>query len=142
MKVTTAQENGLIGLTLDPKFSENHWLYPQLRPSASAGCGKFAGAINHGHTLRFNNVTMDRVKKLTLRVASAGAGGAIEIHLDKPDGPLVATADVTVNGDWEKWYERTVDVVETKGRHDLFVRFVNPKTSSALMNLDSIYFHP
>lgn len=108
--------------------------------SGSAGGGKFAGAINHDHYLRFNGVPLDRVRRLTLKVASAGAGGAIEVHLDKPDGPLLATAPVEVNGEWEKWYDRTVELPETKGRHDLFFRFVNPKTSAALMNLDSIYF--
>jgi cytochrome c len=115
---------------------------PQLLMSGSAGGGKFCGAINNGHFLRFNAITLDRVKKLTFRVASAGAGGAIEIRLDKPDGPLLATAGVEVNGGWEKWYERTVDLPETKGRHDLFFRFVNAKNAGGLMNLDSIYFHP
>jgi cytochrome c len=115
---------------------------PQLLMSGSAGGGKFCGAINNGHFLRFNALTLDRVKKLTFRVASAGAGGAIEVRLDKPDGPLLATADVEVNGGWEKWYERTVDLPETKDRHDLFFRFVNAKNAGGLMNLDSIYFHP
>lgn len=115
---------------------------PQLLGSGAAGGGKFIGAINHGHHLRFSNVALDRVKRLTLKVASAGAGGAIEVHLDKPDGPLLATADVEVNGEWEKFYERTVDVPETKGRHDLYFRFVNEKNQGGLMNLDSVYFHP
>lgn len=30
--VTTAQENGLIGLPLDPNFAENHWIYFQYSP--------------------------------------------------------------------------------------------------------------
>lgn len=116
---------------------------PQKLDSGSASGGKFIGAINHGHFLRFHGVSLDRVKQVTLRVASAGAGGQIELRLDRPDGPLVATADVEVNGAWENWYERTVDVslAEVKGRHDLFVRFVNPQNQNALMNLDSLYFH-
>jgi cytochrome c len=27
--ITTAQENGLIGLALDPNFAQNHWIYLQ-----------------------------------------------------------------------------------------------------------------
>jgi cytochrome c len=115
---------------------------PQVLGSGSAGGGKFIGAINHDHFLRFNGITLDRVKKLTLKVASAGAGGEIEIRLDKPDGPLLGKVSVEVNGQWEKFYEKTVDLAETKGRHDLFVRFVNEKNQGGLMNLDSIYFHP
>ncbi|MCE9533170.1 MAG: PQQ-dependent sugar dehydrogenase [Planctomycetes bacterium] len=115
---------------------------PMILGGATAGGGKFIGAINHDHYLRFNGISLDRVKRLTLRVASAGAGGKIEVHLDQPDGPLLATADVEVNGEWEKFYERTVDIPETKGRHDLYFRFVNEKNQGGLMNLDSIYFHP
>ena len=29
IKITTEQENGLIGLTLDPNYSDNHWIYLQ-----------------------------------------------------------------------------------------------------------------
>ena len=32
IKITTEQENGLIGLTLDPNFSDNHWIYLQYSP--------------------------------------------------------------------------------------------------------------
>lgn len=112
----------------------------QILGSGNAGGGKFVGAINHGHFVRINNITLDRVKKLTLKVASAGAGGAIEVRLDKPDGTLVATAPVEVNGQWEKFYDRTVDLPETKGRHDVFFVFTNPSKASGLMNLDSINF--
>lgn len=114
---------------------------PQALGSGAASGGKFIGAINHDHYLRFNSVPLDKVKRLTLRVASAGAGGVIEIHLDKPDGPLLGKADVEVNGEWEKFYERTIDLPATPGRHDLYVRFVNEKNQGGLMNLDSVYFH-
>ncbi|PQO31395.1 glycosyl hydrolase [Blastopirellula marina] len=35
--VTTAQENGLIGLALDPKFEDNHWIYLQYSPPEFSG---------------------------------------------------------------------------------------------------------
>ena len=37
IKITTEQENGLIGLTLDPKFSDNHWVYLQYSPPDFSG---------------------------------------------------------------------------------------------------------
>jgi len=113
---------------------------PQLLGSGSAGGGKFVGAINHGHYLRFRGMTLDQVRRLTFKFASAGAGGAVEVRLDQPDGPLLVTVPVEVNGQWEKWYERTVDLPETKGRHDLIIVFVHPAKAGGLMNLDSILF--
>lgn len=37
VEVTTAQENGLIGLALDPNFAENNWLYLQYSPPEFSG---------------------------------------------------------------------------------------------------------
>jgi cytochrome c len=76
-----------------------------------------------------------------LKVTSAGSGGSIEIRLDKPDGELLATVPVEVNGSWDKFYERTVEIPETKGRHDVYFVFVHPNKAGGLMNIDSIYFH-
>jgi cytochrome c len=115
---------------------------PQILGSGAAGGGKFIGAIDHGHFLRFRNVSLERVRRLTLRIASAGAGGSIEIHLDQPNGPLLASTEIEVNGQWEQFYDRTVDLPETNGRHDLVVRFVHPQKAGGLMNLDSIDFRP
>lgn len=115
---------------------------PQLLGSGSASGNKFAGAINHGHYLKFAGIPFDRVRKLTLRVASAGAGGSIEVRLDRPEGELVATVPVEVNGNWEQFYEKTAELPEIKGRHDLFIRFTHPQNAGGLMNLDSIFFQP
>ena len=70
------------------------------------------------------------------------SGGAIEIHRDAIDGELLATAPVEVNGKWEEFYDRTVDLPAQTGRHDLFFKFVNEKSPGGLMNLDTIHFLP
>jgi cytochrome c len=114
----------------------------QILGSGTAGGGKFIGAINHGHYLRINGISFDRVKHLTLKVASAGAGGSIEVRLDKPDGELLATVPVEVNGQWEKFYDKSTDIPATTGRHDVYLVFTHPGKAGGLMNLDSINFLP
>ncbi|MDA1232128.1 MAG: carbohydrate-binding protein [Planctomycetota bacterium] len=84
---------------------------------------------------------MDDIASVTLRVASAGAGGQIEIRLDQPDGELLAIADVEVNGNWEQFYDRNVTLKKSSGRHDVIVRFIHPQQAAGLMNLDSVHFH-
>ena len=113
---------------------------PQVLASGTAGGGQFMGAINHGHTLRFRDIAMDEVGAVTCRVASAGAGGQIEVRLDRPDGELLATADIEVNGQWEQWYDRQITLTKTPGTHDVIIRFVHPQQAGGLMNLDSIHF--
>jgi cytochrome c len=114
---------------------------PQILGSASAHGEKFLGAINHDHHIVLRDIRLDDVDRLTARVASAGAGGRIEVRCDSRDGQLLAEFDVEVNGNWEEWYERTADFRGPAGRHDLHVRFVNPQNRNALMNLDSLRFH-
>ena len=114
----------------------------QVLGSGNASGGKFIGAINHGHSLRFRGIAMERVKHVTLRIASAGAGGSIEIRLDEPDGALLASTEIEVNGQWEQFYDRTVELPATEGRHDMIVRFVHAKQAGGLMNLDSVNFQP
>lgn len=113
---------------------------PMVLGSGNASAGRFIGAINHGHVLRFRSVLMDDVRKLLLRIASAGSGGSIEVRLHQPDGPLLASTEIMVNGDWEKFYDRTVEFDAVSGRHDLIVRFTHPGQAGGLMNLDSIDF--
>ena len=125
---------------------------PQILSSGKAGGEKFVGAINHGHTLRFKAINFDQIQTATLKIASAGSGGAIELRVDNSEGPLLATIEVEVNGNWEEFYERTVelnkevptsengDSTSLTGHHDLFVVFTHPNKAGGLMNLDAIDF--
>ncbi|MCA9061339.1 MAG: carbohydrate-binding protein, partial [Planctomycetaceae bacterium] len=119
---------------------------PQLLGSGNASGGRFVGAINHGHFLRFRSINLDQTNQVTLRIASAGSGGSIELHADAPDGPLLATTEIEVNGQWEQFYDRTVPLTkqlgETSitGRHDICVVFTHPRQAGGLMNLDSLQF--
>jgi cytochrome c len=124
----------------------------QILNSGKASGERFIGAINHGHWLRFKNVNFDQISTATLKIASAGSGGAIEMRADTADGPLMATVDVEVNGNWEEFYERTVELKKTvsssdntgpikiTGHHDLIILFTHPNRASGLMNLDAIVF--
>lgn len=79
---------------------------PQILNSGNASGGRFIGAINHGHWLLFRNVPLDQVGSIRLMIASAGAGGSIEIRRDGPEGELFGQVPVEVNGSWEQFYER------------------------------------
>lgn len=110
--------------------------------SGKASGQQFIGAIDHGHHLKFSHLNLDRIRKITVRVASAGAGGSIEIRKGSPDGELLGSTSVEVNGQWEEFYDKTIEIPETVGRHDLYVRFVNEQRQGGLMNLDAVHFLP
>lgn len=106
--------------------------------------GYFIGAIDHGHDLRFTRFNLATSASVTVRVASAGAGGRLELHADATDGPLLAAFEIGSTGGWERWEERTSTLRLAdlpKGLHDVVVVFSNPGRGG-LMNLDWLRFNP
>lgn len=115
---------------------------PQILASGNASGGRFIGAINHGHSLLFRDVPLEQVGSIRLMIASAGAGGAIEIRRGSPAGQLLAEVPVEVNGNWEQFYERIVRIPAQTGRDHICIRFTHPAQAGGLMNLDLIHFLP
>jgi len=103
--------------------------------------GNFLGAIDHGHYARFANINLSTSSSVTLRVASGGQGGRIELRSDAADGPLLAEVEVQPTGGWEKWTELKALLQPATKRGDLFVVFSNPD-KGGLMNLDWLQFNP
>jgi cytochrome c len=103
--------------------------------------GNFLGAINDGHYAKFSNLNLADSTTATLRVASAGTGGTIELRSASPKGDLLGSVEVTPTGSWDKWIELATPIKPTATRTDLYVVFTNPG-KGGLMNLDWIQFSP
>jgi cytochrome c len=108
--------------------------------SDTATGGAFVGAINAGSHLRYDDIRLDGIDRVSLRVSSAGSGGSIELRADSLDGPLLAQTKVEPNGAWEDWYEITIPVTDPGHTHDLYIVFQNPNGGGGLMNLDRVCF--
>ena len=57
------------------------------------------------------------------RVASAGSGGYIALHLDSLVGPLVGTCAIKPTGGWQTWTTVSCAVGGADGVHDLYLEF-------------------
>ncbi len=102
----------------------------------------FVGSIEDGAFLRWNGISLTAVSQIIVRVASAGAGGTIEVHRNKIDGPLLGSVTVEVNGEWEVFSDKAIAMPKQEGKDDLFFVFKNPENRGGLMNMDSIEFLP
>jgi cytochrome c len=104
--------------------------------------GKVVGSTNHGATLKFADLNLADSQGVTL-LASAGGGAKgsqVEVRLDSPTGPLVATVDIAFTGDWAKLAENKARLAPVTGRHDIFLVLTNPKKGGGLMNIDWVQF--
>lgn len=69
-------------------------------------------------------------------VASGLRGGTLEVHMDAPDGPLVAELKAPATGSWENFaYVETPALMEVPGVHDIYFVFKGRK-GPKLMNFD------
>jgi cytochrome c len=105
----------------------------------------YATGIRHNSYVKFNQLDLTHVSGFTYRVQGHGAGGTIEVHLDKADGPLISSVTIPAgNIDDPKtgWKEVVAQVKEkVSGIHDVYFVFTNPNEQKKnLFNVDWIYF--
>jgi len=94
--------------------------------ATSEGCsegGQDMGSISNGSYLEFNNVNLGSVVTFIARVASAGAGGNIEVRMDSPTGTLLGTSVVPVTGCWQTWTQTYTSLSGASGTHNLYLVF-------------------
>jgi cytochrome c len=104
--------------------------------------GKVVGSTNHGATLKFADLNLADSKGVTIAasVGSSAKDSQVEVRLDSPTGPLVATVGITHTGDWAKTAENKAKLAPVTGRHDVFLVLTNPKKGGGLMNIDWVQF--
>ena len=106
------------------------------------GGGKDIGFIDDGDYVSYKPVNLTNLNEMRFRVASAGDGGTIEVHLDSPSGTLVGTtANITPTGGWQTY--KTVSLPLTNppaGTHELFLVFRKPGSTNSLMNMNWLEF--
>ncbi|MFY1634308.1 ThuA domain-containing protein [Solwaraspora sp. WMMB335] len=78
--------------------------------SDPAGGGDNIGFIEDGDWWSVDPANLTNIDSIRFRVASATAGGRIEVRADAVDGALVASVDVPGTGDWQSWTDVTTSV--------------------------------
>jgi cytochrome c len=104
--------------------------------------GKAVGSTQHGTTLKYAGLNLADTKNIKINASSGGGAkdSQIEVRLDSPTGPIVATVDIAHTGDWGKFKENKAKLTPTPGRHDVYLVLTNPKKGGGLMNVDWVEF--
>lgn len=92
--------------------------------------------LHHGDWVRVVGVDFGAkgARRFTARVASAGAGGNIELRLGGPEGQLIGTCKVENTGGWQAWKTVSCEVANATGVQDLCLKFTGGE--EPLLNLD------
>lgn len=107
-----------------------------VRTTGNEQTGVYVTSISNGDYIKLRSVGFgtDGAKSFAASVASSGAGGSIELHLDSQTGKLIGTLAVTGTGGATTWKNLSTTVSGATGTHDLFLVFKGG--SGDLFNLD------
>ena len=83
--------------------------------------GQDITGIESGDWSAYNNVNLTGVNAFVARVAGAGSGGNIEIHLDSPSGTLAGTCVVPGTGGWQTYVNAYCNVSGASGAHNIYL---------------------
>jgi hypothetical protein len=93
--------------TLQPKHRQGEHFGTmsgiQVATHGPAEGGATAGFIDNNDWIAFTPYNLSNAAQFTARVASAGAGGTIEVRSGSPTGTLMGTATVANTGGWETY---------------------------------------
>ncbi|MDX3380903.1 PQQ-dependent sugar dehydrogenase [Streptomyces niveiscabiei] len=106
----------------------------------SANGAKTVGAIENGDWISFTPYALRGAKSVTARVASAGAGGTLEIRAGSARGTLLGKAKVPVTGGWETYQDVTAKLSRApRGTTALYLVFKG-RSGQPLYEIDDFTF--
>ena len=98
--------------------------------------------IQDSSWVRYDDVTLTDIQHISLNVASAKAGGWIEIFADSLFGEKLATLRVPVTRKWDNWQEIQAQITPVSGVRDLYFFFrMHLVPESDLFRIDWIKNH-
>jgi glucose/arabinose dehydrogenase/PKD repeat protein len=129
--------------TLQPKHRQGEHFSAtsgvQITDHAAAEGAPTAGFIDNGDWISYQPYSLGGATQFTARVASAGAGGTIQIRTGSPTGPLLGTVTVPVTGNWETYTNVSTNLSGvTAASTALYLVFAGG--AGALFDVDSFTF--
>ncbi|PYF96281.1 PKD domain-containing protein, partial [Georgenia satyanarayanai] len=102
--------------------------------------GAQVGDIHDGDWISFDPMNFVNIDGVSVRYASNGAGGTLEIRQGAVDGPVAATLQLDPTGGWETWdVSETVPITDAGGEGPVYFVFTGD-TTEALFDVDEIRF--
>lgn len=99
------------------------------------------GFITTGSYTSYSGINLSGMTTFRARVASAGAGGDIQIRLDSPTGQQIGDCAVPITGDWQVWTTTTCTLTSTSATHTVYLVY-HGSSSGDLFNVQWFAFLP
>lgn len=83
--------------------------------------GLDVGYLSNGSYTAYNNVNLNSITSFAARIASAGSGGTITVHIDSPTGQVIGTCSFGGTGGWQTWATQICGITGTSGTHTVYL---------------------
>ena len=114
-----------------------------VQPESCSEGSMDVGFISEGSSATYKALPLTGAGTFVTRVASDGAGGNVEVHLDSATGEMIASCPVIPTGDWQTWETVTCPATPTTGTHDVYLVFTGGGDGGGyLFNLEWFAFRP
>ena len=115
-----------------------------LRPENTGdflGGNQNIGFVGNGSYLKFGPMNFKNIEFITLRFAALSLSSRIEVRIDAPNGPVIASRNLSPTGAWQTYDYFTMPVTDPGGSHDVYFVFVHPGVDNGIGNTNWIEFH-
>ncbi|MFD7425931.1 carbohydrate-binding protein [Streptomyces sp. NPDC059818] len=134
---------GSASVTLRAAFCEAEWFTAtggahggaaaESRPGDSGG--RRAVEIEDGDWIGLGTVSLENIGSITVRAASGGIGGTLELRSGSPAGPVLGEASIPFTGGWDRPVSPTATLSGPGHSVRLFAVFSNPAWSADTADL-------
>ncbi len=130
---------------LQPKYKQAQYAQ-ELFDLREENTGDFLGGeinmayINHNSHLMYTPMNFENIDFMTIRWAALNHESTFEVHIDAPDGPIIASRSLPITGAWQTYDYFTMDLENPGGTHDVYLVFKNPG-KTGLGNINFMEFH-
>lgn len=100
--------------------------------------GQYITKITNGSYLMYSKINFVTGPAIFDAYAASEHSGTIELRLDRPDGTLIGTCNVTGNGSIDNWERYSTIISSVTGVHDLYLVFTGD--GDDLLNLKKFVF--
>ncbi len=112
-----------------------------IQTSTCSEGGSYVGWIDNGDYVVYKNIDFGTgASAVNMRVASATAGGSMELRIDSLSGEIVGTCKVSSTGSWTTWSTLNAGLQGVKGVHDLYIKFTGG--TGSLFDINWMEFIP
>lgn len=95
--------------------------------NAVIGNNNIALFFRNNAVARLKHVDLEEVDQMIFKYSSNRPGGRMSLHADSPNGPVIASWDLTSDPSYQTAY---IDFKKQKGIHDVYIRYNNPQITN------------